>query len=215
MSFWDYLNSRSPELQESAWGHIEVTAAALGIAIVLGIGLGILGHLAAWTRGVLVGLFVILFTVPPLALLSLLIAPVGLGFRPSVIALVMYSVLPILRNTLVGLGSVPASLTDAGVGMGMSRLELLFLVQLPVAWPIVIGGVRVGAQIAISVAAVAAYIGCPGFGNQIFEGLARFGAVNSFNAALAGTLGVVLVAVLFDVVIAGVGRLAAPERVFK
>lgn len=210
MTFWEYLDSRAEDLLIAAEGHFRVVGVSVGIAVLVGTAVGLLTYRKIGVRNASVGIAAILFTVPPFGLLSLLIAPVGLGFKPSVIALIMYALLPIVRNTVVGLAGIEPFLVESARAMGMSRTRTLFTVELPLAWPVILAGIRVATQIAIGVAAVAAYVGCPGFGNLIFQGLSNLGGVNSFNSALAGTLGVVAVALTVDALLAVVRRLTTP-----
>jgi ABC-type proline/glycine betaine transport system permease subunit len=115
-----------------------------------------------------------------------------------VFALTLYSLLPIIRNTVVGLRGVDAAIVEAGRGMGMSSFHVLWRLQLPLAWPLILTGIRVSTQMIIGIAALAAYVAGPGLGHQILDGLARLGSANSLNEAVAGTLGVVILALLAD-----------------
>ncbi|MFC6930475.1 ABC transporter permease [Actinomadura yumaensis] len=155
----------------------------------------------------------VVFTVPSLALLGLLITPLGLGVAPSVVALTLYSLLPIVRNTIVGLAGVDRTLVDAARGIGMNRGRILLRVELPLAWPVILTGVRVATQLAMGIGAIAAYVSGPGLGEQIFSGLARLGGANSINMTLAGTLGIVILALIFDGCLMLIGRLTTPRGI--
>jgi ABC-type proline/glycine betaine transport system permease subunit len=187
--------------------HVDVTLAAIAIAIVIGVGLGILTYqhstLAAFATTA-TGAFL---TIPSIALLGVLIAPFGLGVKPVLVALVVYALLPITRNTIVGLRQVDSTLVEAGRGMGLSGTRLLWDLRFPLAWPVILAGVRVSTQIIIGIAAIGAWVKGPGLGNQIFNGLGRFGGANSLNQVLTGTIGIVLLALLFDLFFVGVARL--------
>jgi osmoprotectant transport system permease protein len=150
-------------------------------------------------------------TIPSFALLGLLIPYFGLGTKPTLIALVGYALLPIVRNAIVGLRGVDPSLVDSARGMGMTKLRVLLRVELPIAWPVVLTGIRVSTQLIMGIAAIAAYVKGPGLGQSIFSGLARIGSVNSVNSTVAGTLGVVLLALLFDLGFQIIGRLTTPR----
>jgi osmoprotectant transport system permease protein len=151
----------------------------------------------------------VLFTVPSLAMLGLLIPVLGLGVAPSVTAIVLYALLPIIRNTVVGLHGVDPLLVDAARGIGMSRLRALMRIELPLAWPVILTGIRVSTQLAMGIGAVAAYVSGPGLGEQIFSGLARLGGANAVNPTLTGTLGIALLALLFDGFFVLLGRFTA------
>jgi osmoprotectant transport system permease protein len=160
-----------------------------------------------------VGAASVLFTIPSFALFGLLIPVFGLGVTPSVIALVLYALLPVIRNAVVGLSNVDPALVDAARGMGMSRLRVLVTVELPLAWPVILTGVRVSAQLIMGVAAIAAYVSGPGLGDQIFSGLARLGGANAVNSALAGTIGIIVLALLFDAAFVLIGRLTTSRGI--
>src|SRR5690606_8386820 len=129
-----------------------------------------------------------------LALLAILSPLLGLGWGPTVVALVFYSLLPIIRNTVVGLREVPGYILESASAMGMSRTRVLLSTQLPMAWPVIITGTRVAAQLALGIAAIAAYVAGPGLGQYIFRGLSSLGSKNALNYALTGTVGVVVLA---------------------
>jgi osmoprotectant transport system permease protein len=139
-----------------------------------------------------------MLTIPSLALLALLSPILGLGWGPSVVALVFYSLLPIIRNTVVGLREVPAAILESARGVGMGNLRVLFTMQLPIAWPVILTGIRVAAQLTVGIAAIAAYVAGPGLGQYIFKGLSSLGSKNALNYALTGTISVVILALLID-----------------
>lgn len=125
-------------------------------------------------------------TIPSLAMIGLLIPVVGLGVPPTVTALTLYGLLPIVRNAIVGLRGVDPSLVDAARGIGMSRLARLLRVELPLAWPPILTGIRVATQMLMGIAAIAAYASGPGLGNEIFRGISSLGSANALNQVLAG-----------------------------
>ena len=117
-------------------------------------------------------------TIPSFALIGLLLPVLGLGFWPALVAVGFYAVFPVLRNAVVGLQGVNADLLESAKGMGMSEAKSLFQVRLPLAWPVILAGVRVSTQMSMGVAAIAAYVLGPGFGAWIFTGLAQTGGKN-------------------------------------
>ncbi|MEU6797315.1 ABC transporter permease [Nonomuraea wenchangensis] len=211
MSFGEYVVSRWDTLSLAAAEHALVVAIAIVLASVIGIGVGVLGHGSPRVREGSIAVSAAILTVPSLALLTLLIPLTGLGWGSTLIALTAYAFLPIIRNTVTGLRGLDAATVEAGRGMGLSRPRLLLRVQLPLAWPLILTGIRISTQMAIGIAAIAAFVDGPGLGNQIFEGLSRLGSVNSLNATLAGTLGIVIIAVLFDLFFAAVRHLTTPR----
>lgn len=179
----------------------------MAIAVVIGVALGILTYtrpLAAALATSTTGAFL---TIPSIALIGVLIGPFGLGYAPVLIALVVYALLPITRNSVVGLQGVDKAIVEAGEAMGLGRTRLLWQLRMPLAWPVILSGIRVSTQMTIGIAAIGAWIKGPGLGNLIFFGLGRFGAANSLNQVLAGTLGIVVLALLFDLAFVIVRRL--------
>jgi osmoprotectant transport system permease protein len=129
------------------------------------------------------------------------------------VTLVLYALLPIVRNTIVGLSTVDKSIVDAARGIGMSRLGVLTKVELQLAWPAILAGMRVSTQMLMGIAAIAAYAKGPGLGNLVFSGLSQLGGANALNMALAGTLGVIVLALLLDAVYVLVGRLTTSRGI--
>jgi ABC-type proline/glycine betaine transport system permease subunit len=172
----------------------------MAIAVVIGVGLGVL----TYRRSILAGLATTttgaFLTIPSLALFAVFVGPFGLGFTNVLIGLVMYALLPITRNTIVGLRGVDSAVVDAARGMGMGPFRLLWRVRIPLAWPVILSGIRVSTQITIGIAAIGAIVKGPGLGEQIVDGLNRFGAANSVNEIAVGTLGIIVLALLFDLV---------------
>ncbi|MCW2947660.1 MAG: transporter permease [Actinoallomurus sp.] len=209
MTFTEYVQSRSDELTQAFGQHALVVAASMAIATVLGVGIGLITWRRPRLSGLAIGMSSGFLTIPSFALLGLLIPVLGLGWTPTVFALTLYSLLPIIRNTVVGLRGVDAAIVEAGRGMGMSSFRVLWRVQLPLAWPLILTGIRVSTQMIIGIAAIASYVAGPGLGNQILDGLSRLGSANSLNEALAGTLGVVILALLCDLFFLIVRRLTS------
>jgi osmoprotectant transport system permease protein len=177
-------------------------ALALVLAVPPAVALGVAAARRPRLAAVAVGTAGVVFTIPSLALFALLVAPLGLGTAPAVGALALYSVLPVLRNTVVGLREVPPDAVDAARGMGMTETQALWQIRLPLALPVVVGGVRVAAVTAVGMATVAALVAAGGLGDSIFAGL-RAGDTTQVLAATA------VIAVL---ALAVVGALAALER---
>jgi osmoprotectant transport system permease protein len=213
MSFTEYLTDRWPSISELIVEHVEVVLVAVAVASALGIALGIAveGHERA--SRVALGLAGTMLTIPSFAFFGLLIPLLGLGYSPTIVALVLYAIFPILRNTLTGLESVPGAVEDAARGMGLGRWRRMWLVRLPLAWPVVLTGVRVATIMTVGIAAIAAAVNGPGLGQLIFGGLARIGGANALNDALAGTLGVALLALALDLLFVGLFRLTVSRGI--
>lgn len=198
MSFAEYVEYNWDDLLIMAAEHLVVVVLALAFAVLIGVTAGAMTWQNPRWSGIALATSGGLLTIPSLALLALLIPLLGLGWVPSVTALMLYALLPIVRNTVAGLRGIDAAILEAAAGMGLSRTASLWRVQLPMAWPVIITGIRVSAQMVFSIATIAAYVAGPGFGNEIFAGLSRLGAANALNQAVAGTLGVVALALAFD-----------------
>ncbi|GAA1670384.1 ABC transporter permease [Fodinicola feengrottensis] len=204
--FWAYLQSRSQQLIFDTTMHASTVAQSLLLGIIIAVALGILVYRSKWLTALAVGVTSTILTVPSFALLGLLIPFLGLGVPPTITALVLYALLPIIRNTVVGLRGVDPAMIEAAQGIGMPRWRILLMVELPLAWPGILAGIRVSTQMIMGIAAIAAYAAGPGLGNQIFGGLSRIGATNAVSEAVAGTLGVVILAIMFDIVLIVIGR---------
>ncbi|MBZ6496962.1 ABC transporter permease [Natrinema longum] len=151
--------------------HIDIIVLAIGIAVPIGVVTGAVITIDDRLATGVVWLTGIMMTIPSIALFGLLIPFFGIGDPPVVVALVMYSQLPIVRNTYVGLQQVDPAAIEAGRGLGMSRLQRLTRVQFPIALPVIMAGIRNAVVILIGVAAIGAYIGAGGLGRPIFDGI--------------------------------------------
>ncbi|MEU5464603.1 ABC transporter permease [Streptomyces althioticus] len=207
MNFWEYLESRHQQLLTDAYQHASVVFQCMVVATAIGVLIGIVTYRSEWAGNLATTVTATLLTVPALAMIGLLIPIVGLGVPPTVIALTLYGLLPIVRNAIVGLRGVDPALVDAANGIGMSRLSRLVRVELPLAWPPILTGIRVSTQMLMGIAAIAAFASGPGLGNLIFRGIASLGSKNALNQVLAGTLGIVVLALLFDAAYVLIGRL--------
>ncbi|WP_410585798.1 ABC transporter permease subunit [Amycolatopsis sp. lyj-108] len=212
LSLWEYLRENWIDVVNDAILHVDLTLAAMALAVLVGMTIGLLTYRRRWLGAMATTTTAAFLTIPSIALLGILIGPFGLGLTNVLCALVLYALLPITRNTIVGLRGVDPAVVDAARGMGFGRVRLLFRVRLPLAWPVILSGIRVSTQITIGIAAIGAYVKGPGLGNEIFDGLGRFGSVNSLNQVLTGTLGIMVLALLFDLAFVVVGKLTTRRR---
>lgn len=163
---------RNPDIVlQALLAHVGLVGAALGIALVLALPLGVLASRHAGLRGVLLGTASVLYSIPTLALFALLLPVLGLGFWPALVALVTYAVPVLLRALVTGLAGVPPAVLDAAAGMGLTRRQRLFQVELPLALPALLGGLRIAGVTLVSAATVGAYINAGGLGTLILTGL--------------------------------------------
>jgi osmoprotectant transport system permease protein len=211
MDFSRYLERRWDNLLELAAQHAAVVTLSVLLATVIGVVVGVLTWRSERAGAIAVSTTATLLTIPSLALLALLIPLLGLGWAPTLVALVIYSLLPIVRNTIAGLRCVDPAILESARGMGLTSRQVVARIQLPLAWPVIITGVRVSTQMLFAIATIAAYVAGPGLGNEILSGLARLGSANALNQAVAGTIGVVVLALLFDLVFVGLRRATTPR----
>jgi osmoprotectant transport system permease protein len=172
-SYLQYIQDNSETLVSLTFEHFDTIALAITIAVPIGVILGVLITFDDRAATVVIWLSGIMMTVPSIALFGLLIPIFGIGDPPVIVALVLYSQLPIIRNTYVGLQQVDPAAVEAGEGLGMSRIERLRRVQLPIALPVIMAGVRNAVVILIGIAAIGAFIGAGGLGNPIFSGISQ------------------------------------------
>ena len=200
MNFWQFLQTNGPELLAHVRDHFLLVLISIVIAIAIGIPAGILLTRKKSLRGPVLGLANIMQTIPSLALFGFLI-PLpfigGIGTRTAVVALVLYSLLPIIRNTVTGILGVDANVREAAVAMGMTDGQILRQVELPLAMSVIVTGVRVAMVIAIGVTTIAAAVGAGGLGVYIFRGLRQ----NDNNLLLAGAGAAALMAVGADFIL--------------
>jgi osmoprotectant transport system permease protein len=207
VNFWEYLGNRHQQLLADAYQHASAVFQCMVVATVIGVLLGVVTYRSEWAGNLATTATSTILTVPSLAMIGLLVPVVGLGVPPTVIALTLYGLLPIVRNAIVGLRGVDPALVDAARGIGMSRVTRLVRVELPLAWPPILTGIRISTQMLMGIAAIAAYASGPGLGNEIFRGIASLGSRNALNQVLAGTLGIIVLALLFDAAYVLIGRL--------
>lgn len=210
---WNFVSSRWNQIAFASLQHVSLVVQCLILATVLGVGIAALVHRNRLLSSLANSVSAIGLTIPSFALVGLLIAPLGFGVAPAVAVVTFFAILPILRNAVVGLSGVDASVIESARGVGMSRSRTFFTVELPLAWPVILGGIRVSAQMVMGIAAVAAYVLGPGLGGFIFSGLARLGGANSLESVLTGVLGVVILALILDLFLIGLGRLTTPRGI--
>lgn len=198
MGFLDHLVSNPERLLQMGLEHAGYVLLAIAIATVIGVGAGVLVHQRPAVASVVTAICATILTIPSFALFGLMVGWIGIGNASAVIALMAYALLPIVRNTITGLQGVDPAIVEAAKGMGMSTLQRLVRIQLPLAWPVIIAGLRVATMLVVSIFAIAAYMGADGLGNEIFRGLKNIGSVWAFDVVLAATIAIVAVAIILD-----------------
>ena len=193
-----FLQLQAGKLLEQTLEHIGLTFISLALAVVIGLPLGLLITRYQKAAGTVLGTAGILQTIPSIALLGFLIPVLGIGPKPAIFALFLYSLLPIIRNAFTGVMQVDATVKEAARGMGMTDWQLLTRVELPLALPVLFAGIRTAAVLNVGVATLAAYIAAGGLGEFIFGGI----ALNNTPMILAGAIPAALLAVLIDFLLA-------------
>ncbi|MEI5991092.1 ABC transporter permease [Enterococcus crotali] len=202
-----FLLERGNELVTKIGEHIFISSVALILGILFAVPIGILLTRTKRTAAIVIGLTSALQTVPSLALLALMIPIFGVGKIPAIIALFIYSLLPILRNTYIGIKEVDPNYKDAAKGMGMTNVQSIFMVELPIAMPTIMAGIRLAAVYVIAWATLASYIGAGGLGDFIFSGL------NNYQPDLifAGTIPVTILALAADLLLGLLEKKLTPK----
>lgn len=211
MSFSEYLRNNQDHIVDLSIQHVRLSMAAVLFAGLAAMLIGAAVHANKAATAITVAGTAAVFTVPSLALVGLLIPVTGLTENTVLIMLVPYGLVPVLRNTITGLQGVDSTVLDSARGVGMGPVRILLRVKLPLAWPTILAGLRISTQLVLGVAAIAVYVTRVGLGVLIDQGFARFGLPNSTNQALAGTLGVVVLAIGLDVIWQLLGRLTTPR----
>ncbi|MCP3424952.1 ABC transporter permease [Rothia sp. AR01] len=208
-----FFAERWEQILSASWQHFSLVVQCLILATVIAILLAALCYRSRGLTSAANNVSAVGLTIPSFALIGLLIIPFGFGVLPAVIVVVFFAVLPILRNAVVGLAGVDAATIEAARGIGMSRARTFFRVELPLAWPVILAGMRVSAQMTMGIAAVAAYVLGPGLGNYIFSGLSRLGGANSLESVAVGVIAVVILAQILDAVLVIIGRLTTSRGI--
>ena len=202
----DWISENFDRYVTPFWEHVFLTAVSVGIGFAVAFTLALLAHRRRWLTGPIVGFTGVLYTVPSIAAFLLLLPLTGRGNLTAIIALVSYTLLIIFRNITTGLRNVPEEMRDAGRGMGLTERQLLWKVELPLALPEILAGLRIAVTTTVGLATLAFFAGAGGLGQQIYTDI-NFKS----NVVTAGGLAVLLAAVS-DLIILGFQRAVTPWR---
>lgn len=211
MTLINYFTNNASDILSLVVEHLQITGTAVLVAILIGVPLGILINYYTVIADPILGLASVLQTVPSIAFFGLLIPLTGIGQRTAILVLFLYALLPIIKNTYTGVNEVSASMVDAGRGMGLTDFEILRLVELPQALPVIMAGIRVATVINIGTTTIAAYIGGGGLGELIFTGI----SMNRNEMILAGAIPAAILAVLADKLLGYVEKRLAPKKLSR
>ncbi len=210
-SWFDYISSRTDLILEGLTQtvvYVVLVTLAAGVTAVV---VAVLTMRKPFAKELALAISSVFLTIPSLALFTIFIPIVGLGFTPSFIALYLYAIMPILRNTSTGLDSVDPSVLESAKGMGLTKWQVLTKVQLPLAWPVMLAGIRVSALLTVGISAIATLVAGGGLGDFIKSGLARLPLPNSLEAIWTGVILSLALAFVIDSLLRGVGRLTTPR----
>ena len=196
IGFFEFVADNSDDLIEAFVEHLRLVGVSMAIAVVIALAIGLSVFEKDRLAQPVLTVSGIILTIPSYAAFAFLMPFTGLGFTSAVIVLIAYAQLPILRNTIIGLREIDPAIVESGVGMGMGRGQLLFKVQLPMALPVIMAGIRVSTVMIVGIAAIAAVIRAGGLGVFIFRGIAR----TSNDLVLMGALAIAVIALFVDFV---------------
>ena len=198
MDFFTYLGGNYNDLLEQTLEHALIVLVSVAIGSVIGLALGVLTYRRPRQRTLVLSVTGVFLTIPSLALFSVMVSILGLGTQPVIIALTMYSLLPIVRNTVTGLLGVDQAVVESAQGMGMGRWQRLRRIELPLAWPVILTGIRVSTMVLVGIAAIGAIVNGGGLGQDIFAALARVGSPAALNLALGAFFAIILLGAVLD-----------------
>ena len=205
MTPWSFFLEHRSEIFEAMLAHLFLVVTSMAFAVAIGVPLGLLAVHRPTLRNISLGVASVFQTIPSLALFGFLI-PIpfigGIGRRTAIVALVLYALLPILRNTYVGLTGIDPAVLEAAEAMGMTDAQIVLRVRFPLALPVILAGIRTATILTIGIATIAAAIGAGGLGTFIFRGVAMV----SDAVILAGAVPAALLALLADLLLGGLER---------
>ena len=206
MNLLSYLAQNSGEILSRGVQHVQITLFSIGIAILIGVPLGIAISYIRPLKKPVIGFANLVQAIPSIAILGFLVPLLGIGEKPAIFMVVLYSLLPIIKNTATGLSSINSEMLEAAKGIGMTRFQVLMKVRLPLALPVIMTGVRISAVTAVGLVTIAAFIGAGGLGYVIYSGIRTVNA----NQILAGAIPACVLALAVDWLGAAVEHLVTP-----
>ena len=206
-----YVNLNLEYILEATIAHARLVLIVIALATVTAVAVGTFVQQRPVARTIALSFSEVVFTIPSLAMFALFIPLVGIGNNPAMLAMYLYALMPVLRNTITGLDSVSPAVVESARGMGMSSVQQLLKVRLPLAWPVIMAGVRISSLMTVGIASIAILVGGDGLGSYIQGGLTRFGLPNSENSVYAGVVFTVLLGLVLDIAFALFQRFTTPR----
>lgn len=195
----------------SLWQHIYISMGSMVIVLVISIPLGIYLTRNKELAEPVIGFTGIFQTIPSIAMFGFLLPVVGIGIKPTIIALVLYALLPVVRNVYTGILEVNQSVVDAGRGMGMTGMQILWMIEIPLALPVIMAGIRTATVMTIGVTTIAAFVGAGGLGEIIFRGVSMMRT----ELILLGALPAAALAILTDLLLKKLEVKVTPKSIPK
>jgi osmoprotectant transport system permease protein len=207
IEFWEIFRTNWQEILQKTSEHFQLSFISVLIACAIAIPAGIYVSTHKRLANIMITVVSVIQTIPSLALFGFMIPLLGIGVKPAIIALTLYALFPVLQNTYVGISGVNPALIEAGTGMGMTRLQILRMVQLPIARSIIMAGVRLVTVQTISMATIATYIAAGGLGDIITRGISM---INT-SIILLGAIPVSLLVIIINLLLLGLNRFLTPK----
>jgi osmoprotectant transport system permease protein len=213
LEIFEFIQSNWSELLTMSFDHITLVGLAVGVAILTGVPFGIYITQKETLANLVLSVAGIIMTIPSIALFGIMIPILsvinqGIGFLPAFIALVLYSQLPIIRNTYVAIKNVDANIKDAAMGMGMTTWERLYKVEIPMALPVIMAGIRMAVVLTIGIGAIAAYVGAGGLGQYISRGI----STSYTTMVQVGAIAVSILAIMADYLLGRLQKRISPTQ---
>ncbi|KRM88535.1 ABC transporter permease [Liquorilactobacillus vini] len=207
--FWYYLSHNGSYVLAQFLRHFLISVYGVLFAAVIGIPIGILIARHRRLSGVVISFANVIQTIPSLALLSMIMLVLGLGVNTVITTVFLYSLLPIIKNTYAGMQGIDPTILDTGKGMGMTRFQILYLIELPLSLSVIMGGIRNALVIAIGITAIGSFVGAGGLGDIIIRGT---NATNGGAIILAGALPTALMAIISDFMLGLLQKIITPKQ---
>lgn len=211
LPFWEYVSQNREVILLRVQQHALLSFYCILIAAVLGLLLAIAVYRSPIRANISIATAAVVFTLPSVALFGLLLSLLGYGLASVFPVVVGYAMLPILRNGIVGLQSADPAVLDAARGMGVGSFRMLWQIRLPIAWPVILAGLRVSAQLTVGIVAIAAFVMNVGLGEYGYSSLDNLGSVNTKSQALICIIFVAAIALAFDAVFVVIRRFTTPR----
>ncbi|MBF4161552.1 ABC transporter permease [Nocardioides acrostichi] len=201
-NWWDFVQTRQDDVIKESLVHLRLVAITVVMATIIAVSVGILVSQRPLLRALALSISSTFLTIPSLALFALFVPLVGTGNMPAIIAMTMYALLPILRNTVTGLDAVSPAVVESAKGMGMNGRQQLVRVRLPLAYPLIMAGIRVATLLTVGIAAIAVLVGGGGLGDFIRLGINQQGFPFANYAVVTGVVFIVLIGLVLDIALA-------------